>query len=100
MSRTEILMGHCWISAHLVSTHMITHLHLILAALLIKVLHLTVISRIIILAIIMRRRIMIIWMPIERIVSIVLVAQRWITAGRYGRRWGSYHTGCIASQRC
>lgn len=94
MSRSEILMVGCChthtrVAAHLIRTaHVITHLHLILAALLVtKVVHLGgIIGRIVILPVIVRGGIVPVRMPIERIVRFVLVGDRRVTTGRRNRR--------------
>lgn len=103
MSRTKVLMvtrRHC-ISTHLVtSTDVVTHLHLTLAALLIKILHLTIICGIIILAVVMMRRgIVTVGMPIEGVVGcIVLIGKGRITGRRDGRGWRRNHAAGVAAQ--
>lgn len=91
MPRTKVLMvtrhTHTRISSHLVaSTDVVAHLHLPLPSLLVEVFHLTVVGRIVVLAVIMmRRRIVTVGVPVERIVGFVLVSERRI-AGRCDRR--------------
>lgn len=105
MSRAEILMWRCRychsrIRTHLISaTHVVAHLHL--GILLTKVVHLTVIRRVVILTIIMVwRRIMTVRMPIKRVVAVVGVAHRRVTTWCYWRWWSCNDARGVAPQRC
>lgn len=82
------------------STHVVPHLHLVLIILLIEIFHLTVVSGVVVLSIIMMwGRIVPICMPIEGVIPLVLVSNRGITARCYRRRRSGYNTRRIASQR-
>lgn len=112
MTRTEILMvrGHsnchtAGISTHLVgaSSHVVGHwyLGLVSAGLLIEVLHLAVVRRVVVLAVVvMWRWVVPIRLPVERVIGIVLVRQGWIARRSYGRRRSCDDAAGIASQWC
>lgn len=94
------------IAGHLVrgATHGIGgHLYLALmpGRLLVKVLHLTVVRWIVVLAVVVvRRRVMTVGLPVEGIVRVVLITQWWIARRSYRRGGCCYHTARIATERC
>lgn len=79
MPWSEILMvgahAHRGVASHLIAAaHVVPHLHLGLSALLIEVFHLVVVRWIVVLAVVMvRRRVVPVCVPVERIVGLVLV---------------------------
>lgn len=105
MSRTaEVLVvprhTHTRVPPHLVtSTDVVTHLHLPLPALLVEILHLTVVGRVVVLAVVvMRRGIVAVGMPVEGVVALVLVGQRRIAGRRDRRRRRRYDAAGVAAE--
>lgn len=103
MSGAEVLVvgvhGHPVVAAHLVTAvHVVPHLHLRLSRLLIEVLHLTIIGRIIVLAVIVRRTVVPVGMPVEGVVGLVLVGQRIAGRGSVRRRRRCDDAAGVAAQ--
>lgn len=100
VSGTKVLMMRrhhpTWITGHLVSsTHWVCHLDLALMSgrLLVEVFHLGVVRGVIILTVVVvRRRVMTIGIPMERIIPFMLITQRRITRWSNRRTWRRYHT--------